>query len=170
MNKYLLIFAFFILFLPVAAQADYRDRTASKGVEGPHAQSLPFPFLKQPRMHHEEFRPYLNNLRHEQVPQWEYENWYVEDWTSQRDGISLVKGFYKANIIMDQKSGHNELPILVVGPNFYHLSGLDKRRVVQTIDTVYGITDQKENGSFLLKDWYSNRYIGAFDQHGLRLY
>jgi len=171
MNKFSVFLLFFALFISMPVMADYRDRTASKEVfPGDFARWQSLPFFQQSREHHEPFRPYVENLRHEQIPQWENENWYVEDWTSQRDPMVLMNGFYKANIIMDQTKGHSHLPVLVVGPNFYHLSGLDKRRVMQTVDTVYGITDQKEYGSFLIKDWHTNRYVGAFDQNGLRLY
>lgn len=122
------------------------------------------------RQHSVPFDPYLENSRHSQIPQWEDENWYVEDWLSQEDGMSLIKGFYDADILRDQKVGHAKMPILVVGPNFYHLSGFDKRRVTQTIDTIYGISKSKPNGSFFLEDWYTKAYIGTFDENGLRLY
>ncbi len=118
---------------------------------------------------YEPFRPYLESTRHLQIPQWEDENWYVEDWTSQKDKIELVKGFYQVDIIRDQTIGKNNLPVLIVGENFYHLSGLDKRRVTQTIDTIYGISSQKQYGSFLVQDWHTKKYIGAFDENGLRL-
>ena len=119
--------------------------------------------------HSESFRPYLENTRHLQIPQWESEEWYVEDWTSQKDPIELIKGFYKADIIHDQTSSESAMPILVVGSNFYRLSGLDKRKVMQTVDTIYGITASKADGSFLIEDWYTNRLIGTFDRNGLRL-
>lgn len=118
-------------------------------------------------------QPYLENARHLQVPQWAHEDWYAEDWTSQKDGEGLVKGFYKADIIRDQvttKWNGEGLPVLVVGPNFYHLSGYDKRRVMHVVDVVYGITAKKNNGSFMLKDWNTHRQIGMFDQYGLRLH
>jgi hypothetical protein len=93
----------------------------------------------------------------------------VEDWTSQKNGDELIKGFYNAEILHAQEMREGEVPVLVVGPNFYHLSGLDKRRVTQTVDTVYGVTASAENGSFMLKDWHTGNFIGAFDKNGLRL-
>jgi len=126
--------------------------------------------FKKHTSHYKPFRPYLEDSKHLQIPQWEDENWYVEDWTSQKDGLDLIKGFYDADIIRDQAVGKNEMPVLIVGSNFYHLSGLDKRRVTQTIDTVYGIVSAKQNGSFLIQDWSTRSYIGAFDENGLRLH
>ena len=116
------------------------------------------------------FDPYLENERHLQIPQWANTEWYVEDWTVQKDGTRLIQEWYAADILKDQKVGHAGLPVLVVGPNFYHLSGLDKRRVVHTVDATYGITERSENASFMLTDWYTKRPIGMFDQKGLRLH
>ncbi len=116
------------------------------------------------------YNPYLENARHLQIPQWGHEDWYVEDWTSQTDGMTLIEGFYAADILRDQKAGHADLPILVVGPNFYRLSGFDKRRVATTVDTVYGMTERSENSSFMLEDWHTCLPIGTFDKHGLRLH
>ena len=116
------------------------------------------------------FHPYLEDARHLQIPQWAHEDWYVEDWTSQTDGMTLIKGFYAADILRDQTIGHAGLPVLVVGPNFYRLSGFDKRRVVTTLDTVYGMTAKSDNASFMLTDWNTKKPIGMFDHHGLRLH
>lgn len=119
-----------------------------------------------------QYNPYLENARHLQIPQWADEDWYVEDWTSQTDGMTLIKGWYSADILRDQKTsrvGKTRLPTLVVGPNFYRLSGLDKRRVVTTVDAVYGMTSASENGSFMLTDWHTKMPIGVFDTEGLRL-
>lgn len=111
----------------------------------------------------QDFQPYLENSRHLQIPQWESEEWYVEDWTAQKPAMDIVNGFYKADIIRKQITGKNDLPILVVGPNFYHLSGLDKRRAMTLVGKTYAME------SFYLQDWYTHKMVGVFDQEGLRL-
>ena len=118
----------------------------------------------------DKFHPHLETTRHLQIPQWEDKNWYAEDWLSQKSGMDLVKGFYKADILRDQIAGKAEVPTLIVGPNFYRLSGYDKRRVTTIIDKVYGITAQRPNGSFYLQDWRTKDNIGVYDQDGLRLH
>ena len=118
----------------------------------------------------DKFHPYLEDSKHLQIPQWEDKNWYVEDWTSQKSANELLQGFYKADILKDQTTGKNNRPILVVGKNFYRLSGYDKRRVVTLVDNVYSITGTQKNGAFLLQDWKTHALIGVFDQDGLRLH
>jgi len=118
----------------------------------------------------EDFQPFLEDEKHLQIPQWQDKNWYVEDWLVQKDPMDLMRGFYKADIIRDQTMTKENNPILIVGPNFYHLSGFDKRRVTQTIDKIYEISSTSEAGSFMLQDWSTRQYIGVFDSNGLRLH
>lgn len=118
----------------------------------------------------DDFQPYLEDEKHLQIPQWQDKNWYVEDWLAQKEPMDLMRGFYKADIIRNQKMGNKNYPVLVVGPNFYHLSGFDKRRVTQTIDKIYEITANPETGSYFIQDWNTGSYIGVFDTEGLRLH
>lgn len=166
------IFALFLVMIAMnmsfitVAQAGFRD-SVSNTFSNISAQL-------RPKGRPDNFQPYLEDARHLQIPQWEnlgsHEDWYVEDWTSQEDGMTLIKGFYAADILRDQTIGHAELPVLVVGPNFYRLSGFDKRRVVTTVDATYGMTEKSENAAFMLTDWNTKMPIGTFDQHGLRLH
>ena len=132
--------------------------------------SIPLTACGGKRENNKDFQPYLENSRELQVPQWQDKNWYVQDWTAQKDGMEIIRGFYTADILHDQTDGNADIPVLVVGPNFYRLSGYDKRRVATTVDEVYGITVSKPNGSFYLKDWKTGKLIGVFDEEGLRLH
>lgn len=113
--------------------------------------------------------PYLEPEKQVQIPQWSHEDWVAEDWISQySDPKDIIKGFYKADILRDQIID-GDRTILIVGPNFYHLSGFDKRRVSHVIDVIYGITKTAPEAAFFLKDWKTNKYIGVHDKYGLRL-
>lgn len=116
------------------------------------------------------YNPYLENSRHLQIPQWTHESWYAEDWTAQRDPMTLIRGFYTADILRDQITDKNGLPVLVVGPNFYRLSGYDKRRVAHVVDVTYGVSAESAHGVFTLQDWRTHHPIGVFDENGLRLH
>ena len=115
------------------------------------------------------FQPYLENNKHPHNSQWAGYGWYAEDWISQSgNGLDLVDGFYKADILRDQEM-ENGVPVLVVGPSFYRLSGLDKRRVVTAVDVVYGVTKNAPRGAIQLKDWHTDLPIGLYTEHGLQL-
>lgn len=118
---------------------------------------------------YKKFNPYLEKGTDTQNQQWAAEDWYVQDWLSQnKSNFALIDGFFKADILRKQTSEDN-VPVLIVGPQFYRLGGFDKRRVVTTLDEVYGITESGAHPVIILKDWHTNREIGLFDQAGLQL-
>ncbi len=117
-----------------------------------------------------DFKPYPDNTRHTHDMQWNKSLWKPDHWIAQRggDGTKLIQGFYKAGIIRDQYED-DDIPVLEVGPVFYELGGEDKRRVMATVDAVYGITSGAENGMFTLTDWRSGQMIGAYTRYGLQM-
>lgn len=118
---------------------------------------------------YKKFHPYLENGKETQNQQWAAEDWYVQDWLSQnKDNFALIDGFFKADILRKQTT-EDHVPVLIVGPQFYHLGGFDKRRVLTTLDTVYGITESGEHPVIVLKDWHTKREIGLFDKSGLQI-
>lgn len=118
---------------------------------------------------YKKFNPYLEKGKETQNQQWAREDWYVQDWVSQhKNEFELIDGFFKADILR-QQTADGDVPVLIVGPQFYRLSGLDKRRVVTTLDAVYGITDRGSNPVIVLKDWHTEREIGLFDKNGLQI-
>lgn len=119
--------------------------------------------------HYKKFNPYLEKGKDTQNQQWAAEDWYVQDWLSQnQNNFALIDGFFKADILRKQTSD-DDVPVLLVGPQFYHLGGFDKRRVLTTLDTVYGITESGEHPLIILKDWHTKREIGLFTKDGLQL-
>lgn len=115
---------------------------------------------------YKKFNPYLENGKETQNQQWSKEDWYVQDWTAQKNPQVLVDGFFKSDVLRKQDvvKGH---AVLVVGPNFYRMGGFDKRRVITTVDSVYGITNG--GGTIILKDWKTEREIGLFTKEGLQI-
>lgn len=118
---------------------------------------------------YKKFHPYLENGKETQNQQWAAEDWYVQDWLAQNeDSFKLIDGFFRTDILRKQDEDDG-VPVLIVGPQFYRLGGLDKRRVVTTLDTVYGITESGERPMIILKDWHTKREIGTFTKAGLTL-
>jgi hypothetical protein len=121
-----------------------------------------------------DFIPYYTNGTEPHNTQWDTTELDPKYWTPQQwvasnkgDGLSLIQKWYNADIIRDQKVV-DDAPTLVVGPNFYHLSGSDKRKIVQTIDHVYGVTS-KSPKMFYLEDWATKQHIGFYSPKGLVL-
>jgi hypothetical protein len=116
-----------------------------------------------------DFEPYLEPSKPPHNSQWDKSVWRPEDWIAQRkDEMDLIRGFYSADIVRDQYID-DEMPVLEVGPAFYMLGGEDKRRVTQTIDHVYEITEKRVDGMYLLYDWRTKEAIGTYTQYGLQL-
>ncbi len=73
--------------------------------------------------------------------QWHDEKWSPADWVAQSggNGMEMIQRFYDAGIVADQYVD-DDTPVLEVGPAFFRLGGLDKRRVVASVDHVYHVT------------------------------
>lgn len=115
-------------------------------------------------------RPYLQDGKHPLNAQWYGKEWYAEDWLVQYErDLDLIDGFYKADILREQVVDKDETPVLVVGPNFYRLSGYDQRRITHVVDVVYNVTAGSAAQVFKLRDWKSGRDIGHYSSTGLVL-
>jgi hypothetical protein len=118
---------------------------------------------------YKKFNPYLEEGQKTQNTQWDEQDWYVQDWISQnKDGFTLINDWFRAGIL-NKLDTRGDVPLLVVGPNFYRLGGFDKRRVLTTLDVVYGITEHESHNLILLHDWRTKRQIGVFTKEGLQL-
>lgn len=119
---------------------------------------------------HLDFKPYPEDAKRTHNSQWNGANWHPQDWIDQRDGepAKLIRGFYYADILRDQYEDDG-VPVLEVGPAFYMLGGQDRRRVAETIDYVYGVTDSRVNGMFMLYDWKTKKPVGSYTRYGLQM-
>jgi hypothetical protein len=116
---------------------------------------------------YKQYNPYLERGKDTQNQQWADEDWYVQDWVAQSASPkALVDGFFRADILREQTM-RDGVPTIIVGPQFYRLGGFDKRRVITSVDAVYGITDGGQ--AILLHDWRTKRQIGVFTREGLQL-
>ncbi len=87
---------------------------------------------------------------------------------SYQDREKFTQNLFDADIVRDQYIKGKQVPVVVVGPNFYHLSDLDQSRICKVLDRLYGATTG-EYGHFLLVDWYSRAIIGDYTKEGLSL-
>lgn len=117
----------------------------------------------------QDFVPYYANGTDPHNTQWDKKKWEPADWISMNGGtgVDLINRWYTAKIIERQYT-EDDTPYLDVGINFYHLSGEDKRRVMDTVNYVYQITEKKPR-MFYLRDPQTEQVIGYYGSDGLIL-
>ncbi len=102
-----------------------------------------------------------------QAPDWNTQEWDPSDYHTD----AVLTRIQQANIItasyFDRTLFTTAVPIVEVGPNFYHLSNQDKTNVVTYFNQAYDITNIY--GGFYLRDWRSGRIVGEFGPSGLYL-
>ncbi len=127
------------------------------------------PKYEQNNSQKKKFSPYLHEYGDTIPAQWQGRKWDPQQWpVSFQNKQRFTQNLFDADIMRAQYIEDDSVPIVVVGPNFYHLSDLDQQRICETLDMLYGATTGKY-GHFLLKDWYSNAIIGDYTKTGLTL-
>ena len=118
----------------------------------------------------QDFNPHYDNGTEPQSSQWIGTKWTPADWikASGGDGTRLVQNWINVGILAGSYKDSAGVPYLEIGPNFYHLSGLDKRKVTETLDAVYQVTAQRPE-MFFIKDAATKKIIGTFTKQGLNL-
>lgn len=117
----------------------------------------------------QDFMPYMRDSLHPHRVTWADRDWQPEDWAVQRGTAgAVVEEFYEADILRDRMM-KGDRPVLLVGPQFYHLGFYDQQRVAQMVDAAYGVSAENGVGYFELYDWKSKKPIGLYDAGGLQL-
>lgn len=118
----------------------------------------------------QDYIPHYDNGTDPHNSQWAGTNWTPADWiqSSGGDGTKLVQQWINAGIVSGSYKDNSGVPYLEIGPNFYHLSGLDKRKVTETLDAIYQVTAQKPH-MYFIKDAETQKVIGTFTKEGLNL-
>ncbi len=119
-----------------------------------------------------DFKPYLGNQQISQRSLWDDDQWTPEAWIKDAgDAKRIMRDFYAYDIVSDQYVGDENIPVLEVGQGFMRLSSLDRRRVLQFVDHVFGITKGEENGMFYV--YYrelDDDPLGVYNKYGLQQY
>lgn len=161
---------------PAVSKAE-ETRTAGRTLSG-HIV-YPRHFFATPE--HYEFLPMTSNHDpHNQHPQqWDGQDWdpagWNENWTTEK----TLKRFFENHTFSKQYMGGSkrvnndkiqaQIPVLEVGPTFYKLSDLDRRRSLKLLadyTQVFG----KGFEMIELRDWRSHETIGSYTPKGMFLY
>lgn len=136
-----------------------------------HADPKFFSFWWWPsHWENQDFIPYYDNGTDPHNTQWSSVSWKPEDWISMDtgNGADLISKWITVGILQKQTLRSGDVTTVDIGPNFYHLSGLDKRRVMETVDSVYQIT-AKRPAMFYVNDPGTGKIIGSYSKTGLVL-
>lgn len=117
----------------------------------------------------QDFIPYYEDGTDPQNTQWDTSTWTPSTWINRsgKTGAEFIHHLQVVGILKDNGRA-NGATYINVGPNFYHLSGQDKRRVISTLDAVYQVTTQQP-GMFYLRDPRTEKMIGTYTKDGLFL-
>ncbi|PCJ98109.1 MAG: hypothetical protein COA45_08120 [Zetaproteobacteria bacterium] len=120
----------------------------------------------------DDFKPYLGEQQIRQSSLWEGDNWTPEDWLKEEgDEKRVMHDLYAANIVTDQYTDNDNIPVLEVGEQFMRMSGIDRYRVLQFMDHVFEITTSSPNGMFyVIYNLDDDDPVGLYNKHGFQRY
>lgn len=104
---------------------------------------------------------------------WDGQDWDPAQWGSDQRAIdaatdAAIEKLFKSRIFERQYMHHGTIPTLQVGPAFYKLSDLDRRRTLKLLTDRSGVFDQ---GYAIVKlvDWTTLDIIGVYTPKGMYL-
>jgi hypothetical protein len=166
--KVALISAFFVFaglsFLPTPgfAGAD-EDRTADRTVFG--RTIYPNRIIARPP--HDEYS-YAHTNRDPHPHAGDGQDWDTSQWNEWWTPERAVKKLFQARIFERQYMRDGQVPVVELGPVFYDLSDIDKRRTLKLL-TDYDAVFKQGYGMVELVDWMTSEYIGAYTARGMFL-
>ncbi|MGH1455967.1 MAG: hypothetical protein ACRBDI_04235 [Alphaproteobacteria bacterium] len=119
-----------------------------------------------------DFEPYIGEEQIRQRSLWDGDTWSPEAWIKDAgDEKRVMRDLYAADILVEQYTDGDNIPVLKVGENFIKLAGVDQRRVLQFVDYIFEITTAEENGMFYViysKD--KKEPLGLYNKYGFQSY
>lgn len=153
----------FSLLAPVMAQAGDDTRTANRSIFG--RTTYPGWIYAQPE--HSEFL-IQNSNRVPHPDEWQGQDWDPRQWHARWTPEAAVRKFFEARIFERQYMRNGQIPAVELGPTFYRLSDLDKRRTLKLL-TDYNATFKRGYGAVALVDWSTRHIVGSYTPKGMFL-
>jgi len=147
--------------------------TAMLAPQAVYADSKPGSWMWWPNhWKNQDFQPYLKGEKLSQRSLWDDDKWTPEAWIKDAgDAKRIMRDLYVAQIIVDQYEDNDNIPVLKVGKGYQQLSMLDRNRVLQFVDHVFGITAREDNGMFFIYDSIRDKEpLGVYGKHGMQHY
>lgn len=154
------------------------NRTANRTADG--LSIYPPSLFATPE--HYEFLPMTSNHdpHHQHPQQWDGQDWDPAAWDGKQwTPETTLKKFFRSGIFYRQYMGGSkrvnnpkvqaQIPVLEVGPRFFKLSDLDRRRSLKLLAD-YTEVFQKGFESIELRDWNTQEILGHYTPKGMFLY
>ncbi len=149
----------------VPANAMDESRTAGRIVTA--NPDSPFKTVSGPKWR--KALPRMWDPKHEHPQMWKGMEWDTSKWTEARwQPQRTLQRFYDKRIFERQYVNGDGGLVIDVGPNFYKLSDLDRRRTLQLVAEYFKVFESGAAG-FHLHDWYTHNHIGMFTAKGMQL-
>lgn len=144
---------------------DESDRTQGRSTSARSIYPQAF-FERQP---YHEFLPGESNwdAQHRHPAQWLGQEWDPSLWNKDWPVERVIHHLYELRVF-DGQAMEDNMPVLVLGPTFYKISDLDRRRSVKLLVDQSKIFDRGFT-LITLRDWYTKDVIGTYTEKGLYL-
>jgi hypothetical protein len=141
------------------------DRTVNRTVKG----IIHYPDWLYNKPEHYEFSPLVSNVdpQNDHSAQWQGMDWDPAMWGRDWTPDVAIRKFFKAKIFQRQYMD-GSMPALELGPTFYKLSDLDRRRTLKLLADGSGVF-KKGFSAVKLTDWSSHDVIGFYTPKGMFL-
>lgn len=100
-----------------------------------------------------------------EYPQWEHMSLFGDKNTlspAYKPAENYVAEWKKIGIVTGRGVDNQSVPYVLVGPNFYFLSGWEKRDVAKALDIALGLTGNPTS-IYRLRDWDTKAIVGEYD-------
>lgn len=118
---------------------------------------------------HYEFTPLKSNHdpQNDHPAQWAGQDWDPSMWNKDWTPELAIRRFYAVRIFSAQYAEKN-VPVLELGPTFWKLSDLDRRRAVKLLADYTHVLGQG-HAMIVLRDWKTKDNLGEYTAKGMYL-
>jgi hypothetical protein len=151
-----------------SAHALEDERTANRTPEG----NIIYPDWMFSKPEHYEFLPLVSNHdpKNQHPQQWDGQDWEPAAWNSQQWTPEIViRNLYANGTFYKQYTrGKSKMPVLEVGPTFFKLSDLDRRRSLKLLAEQSQVFE-RGHAMIELRDWRTREVVGDYTKAGMHL-
>lgn len=113
------------------------------------------------------FNPHADPQRVMHDHQWDDSDWHPQDWIEPHGGAKETMESFYENGIITELSVKKGVPQLTAGYAYKDLSPRDRARLAQTIDYIFGVTNE-EPYVFRIIDSDSKKVLGIYSKEGFQ--